>query len=59
MAKCDKDIYGANPDGGAKAAGEQALRRMGTLSITDKAAKSDGPDTSDSSDITDMGSPKP
>lgn len=58
MAK--EDIYGKNPDGGAKAAAEEALRRMGTLSVTDKAAKSDGPDTSDSSDITGhLGSAKP
>jgi len=58
MAK--EDIYGANPDGGAKAAASEALRRMGSLSVTDKAAKSDGPDTSDSSDITgNLGSPKP
>jgi hypothetical protein len=60
MAKCDKDIYGADPDGGAKALGEQALRRMGSLSKTDKAEKSDGPDVSDSKDITgNLGSPKP
>lgn len=58
MAK--EDIYGKNPDGGAKAAAEEALRRMGSLSVTDKAAKSDGPDTSDSSDITgNLGSAKP
>lgn len=58
--KCDKDIYGADPDGGAKAAAAEALRRMGPLGITDKAAKSDGPDTSSSNDITgDLGSAKP
>jgi hypothetical protein len=51
MAKCDKNIYGCEPDGGAKEAGEQALRRMGSLSITDKAAKSDGPDVSNSDDL--------
>jgi hypothetical protein len=54
-----EDIYGKIPDGGAKDAAAEALRRMGSLSITDKAAKSDGPDTSDSCDITDLGSPKP
>ena len=51
MAKCDKDIYGADPDGGAKEAAGEALRRMGSLSVTDKAAKSDGPDVSDSKDM--------
>lgn len=60
MAKCDKNIYGRDPDGGAKDAAAEALRRMGSLSVTDKAAKSDGSDTSDSSDITgDLGSAKP
>lgn len=59
MAKDCKDIYGADPDGGAKAAGEQALRRMGSLTPTDKAAKSDGPDTSDASDTRSGGSTKP
>jgi hypothetical protein len=55
-----KDIYGRITDGEAKEAQDQALRRMGPLSVTDKAAKSDGPDTSDSSDITgNLGSAKP
>jgi Recombination endonuclease VII len=49
MAK--EDIYGRNPDGGAKAAAEEALRRMGSLSVTDKATESDGPSVSDSSDL--------
>jgi hypothetical protein len=58
MAK--EDIYGKIPDGGAKAAAADALRRMGSLSETGKAAKSDGPDTSDSHDITsNLGCPKP
>jgi hypothetical protein len=58
MAK--EDIYGKITDGEAKAAGEQALRRMGSLSKTDKAEKSDGPDTSSSRDITgNLGSAKP
>ena len=52
-----KEIYGCDPDGGAKAAAEEALRRMGTLSITDKAAKSDGPDVSDSNDQVDHAKP--
>ena len=51
--KCDKNIYGCDPDGGAKAAASEALRRMGTLSVTDKAAKSDGPDVSDTKDMAD------
>lgn len=60
MAKCDKDIYGADPDGGAKAAGEQALRRMGSLSKTDKPEKSEGKDSADSSDIIgNLGTAKP
>ena len=59
MSKSE-DIYGKIPDGGAKAAAGEALRRMGSLSVTDKPAKSDGPDTSDSGDITgDLGSAKP
>ena len=54
------DIYGRDPDGGAKAAAGQALRRMGSLSVTDKAEKSDGPEVSDSKDITgNLGSAKP
>jgi hypothetical protein len=60
MAKYNKDIYGADPDGGAKDAAADALRRMGSLSVTDEAEKSDGPDTSSSRDITgNLGSPKP
>jgi hypothetical protein len=55
MAK--EDIYGKCPDGGAKAAGEQALRRMGTLSETGKKEKCDGPDISDSSDMVDHAKP--
>jgi hypothetical protein len=51
MAKCNKDIYGADPDGGAKDAAAEALRRMGSLSVTDKAAESDGPDVSDTRDM--------
>jgi hypothetical protein len=53
----NKSIYGCNPDGGAKAAAEEALRRMGSLSETDKAAKSDGPDVSDSKDQVDHAKP--
>lgn len=52
-----KDIYGADPDGGAKEAAAEALRRMGSLSVTDKAAKSDGPDVSDSSDQSEHAKP--
>jgi len=49
MAK--EDIYGKIPDGGAKDAAAEALRRMGSLSITDKAAECDGPDVSDTRDM--------
>jgi HEAT repeat protein len=55
-----KDIYGCNPDGGAKAAAAEALRRMGSLSVTDKPAKNTGEDSSDSSDIIgNLGTAKP
>ena len=58
MAK--EDIYGKIPDGGAKAAAAEALRRMGSLSITDKPEKSEGKDSSDSSDIIEnLGTAKP
>jgi hypothetical protein len=58
MAK--EDIYGRDPDGGAKAAAGEALRRMGSLSVTDKPEKSEGKDSSDSSDIIgDLGTAKP
>jgi hypothetical protein len=46
-----EDIYGKDPDGGAKAAGEQALRKMASLGITDKAEKCTGEDASSSKDI--------
>jgi hypothetical protein len=55
MAK--EDIYGRDPDGGAKEAAAEALRRMGSLSVTDKAAKSDGPDVSDSNDQVEHAKP--
>jgi hypothetical protein len=55
MAK--EDIYGRDPDGGAKDAAAEALRRMGSLGITDKAAKSDGPDVSDSNDQVEHAKP--
>jgi hypothetical protein len=58
--KRSEDIYGKDTDGAGKVAQDQAMRRMGPLGKTDKAAKSDGPDTSDSSDITgNLGSAKP
>jgi hypothetical protein len=46
-----EDIYGKDPDGGAKAAASEALRRMGSLSETNKSEKCTGEDVSDSRDI--------
>jgi hypothetical protein len=41
-----QDIYGSDPDGGAKEAGNEALRIMKGLGITGTEAKSTGKETS-------------
>ena len=54
------DIYGRDPDGGSKEIGNKALRIMAGKGVVTECAKADGPDTSDSHDITEnLGSAKP
>jgi hypothetical protein len=58
MAK--KDIYGCDPDGGAKETADVALRLMKSKGITYEADKPEGKGTSSSSDVTGkLGQAKP
>jgi hypothetical protein len=53
----NEDIYGRDPDGGAKAAAAQALRRMGAMSETDEAEKNTGKEASNAGDMVDEAKP--
>jgi hypothetical protein len=47
MAKeCSKDIYGCDPDGGAKKAADEGLKCMGDMAKPGKADKANGSEAS-------------